>query len=313
MGSSRLKSRRRHDQGSKLSRILISVLATIGVIDTGSITLSRWGWIGTLTCPGGSEGCDKVLNSPWGTIFANHNLEIPLSFLGLLSYIAILIFSIIPFLPWLTRNKSDVSRFAWWILFYLSNCMAIFSFILMGIMVKNIEAFCFFCILSALISCSILILTIIGGGWEDRRDLISKAIVISIVTLLGGLIWSSSVNPTQDNTATINQGIAPEIEKISSPASIELAKHLKRKNIILYNAYWCPHCHDQKEMFGKEATSNLTLIECARDGQNNQAELCQKKGISGYPSWEINGKIESGVKTLDELADLSGYLGNRNF
>ena len=96
-------------------------------------------------------------------------------------------------------------------------------------------------------------------------------------------------------------------------AAIQLAKHLTAKNIILYNAYWCPHCHDQKEMFGKEAASNLSLVECAVDGKNNKAELCKNKGIVGYPSWEINGDIQSGIKTLEELSELSGYLGPRDF
>ena len=27
--------------------------ATIGIIDSGSITFNKWGWIGNLTCPGG--------------------------------------------------------------------------------------------------------------------------------------------------------------------------------------------------------------------------------------------------------------------
>ena len=86
MVKSRLKSRRRQDQGSKLARILFGILATIGVIDTGSITIHRWGWISSLSCPGGGSGCDQVLNSPWGTIFAINNIDIPLSFLGFISY-----------------------------------------------------------------------------------------------------------------------------------------------------------------------------------------------------------------------------------
>ena len=39
MGSTRLVSRRRQDPGGKWARIAITVLATVGVIDTGSITL----------------------------------------------------------------------------------------------------------------------------------------------------------------------------------------------------------------------------------------------------------------------------------
>ena len=82
MGSTRLVSRRRQDPGGKWARIAIAVLATVGVIDTGSITLKRWGWLGDLSCPMGADGCDKVLNSPWGTIAEG----IPLSLIGVLAY-----------------------------------------------------------------------------------------------------------------------------------------------------------------------------------------------------------------------------------
>ncbi|AAP99166.1 MULTISPECIES: vitamin K epoxide reductase family protein [Prochlorococcus] len=313
MGTNRLKSRRRQDQGSKLARIFIAILGTIGVIDTGSITLERWGWINSLSCPGGLEGCDKVLKSAWGTIFAINGFEIPLSFVGFLSYLAILFLAIIPFSPLESGKKIDLSRNTWWGLFIISTCMTIFSFVLMGIMVMKIQAFCFFCILSAVISSLILILTIIGGGWEEKRDLLFRGLLITIVVLLGGLIWSSSVDPNKKETLIIDSNLGPIIENKSSLAAIELANHLKEKNIILYSAYWCPHCHDQKEMFGKEAASNLISIECAIDGNNSKPELCESKGITGFPSWEIKGKIESGVKSLDQLAELSEYKGSRDF
>ena len=49
MGTLRLKSRRRQDQGFKWARVTMAILATIGVIDTGSITFNRWGWLATLS------------------------------------------------------------------------------------------------------------------------------------------------------------------------------------------------------------------------------------------------------------------------
>jgi hypothetical protein len=54
MGSTRLVSRRRQDPGAKWARIAMAVLATIGVIDTGSITLKRWGFLGRSHL---SDGC----------------------------------------------------------------------------------------------------------------------------------------------------------------------------------------------------------------------------------------------------------------
>ena len=92
----------------------MAILATIGVIDTGSITLHRWGWIGNLSCPGGAEGCDKVLNSAWGTVILGNGLTIPLSLLGFASYLAVLIMAILPLLPGLSENKTNLSQKTWW-------------------------------------------------------------------------------------------------------------------------------------------------------------------------------------------------------
>ena len=93
----------------------------------------------------------------------------------------------------------------------------------------------------------------------------------------------------------------------STKESIALAKFLKNNGIVKYSAYWCPNCLDQSELFGKEAYKELNVVECARDGKNSQTQLCIDKKIEGFPSWEINGKIIIGVKTLKELSELAGY------
>ena len=139
MGSARLVSRRRQDPGAKWARIAMAVLATIGVIDTGSITLKRWGFLGDLTCPMGADGCDKVLNSAWGSLADG----IPLSLVGLISYSAVLLMALVPLLPGLQENKSELSRRTWWGLFFVSTGMAVFSGVLLGLMVFKIQAFAF--------------------------------------------------------------------------------------------------------------------------------------------------------------------------
>ena len=313
MASARLKSRRRQDLGSKWARVTIAILSTIGVLDTGSITLKRWGLIGNLDCPGGLEGCDKVLNSPWGTILQTNNFSIPLSLLGLISYLVILLMAIFPLLPILKNQKSNISKFTWWGSFYISTSTFIFSLILISVMIFKIKAFCFYCILSCLISLSLLVLNLFGGGWEDYGKLFFRGFLMSVAVLLAGLIWSSSVDPSTKKVSNIIQGMPPAVIALSSPEKIKLAEHLTNEGAVMYNAYWCPHCHDQKEMFGKEATKKLNLVECAKDGFNNKRELCEAKGITGFPSWEINGSIESGVKSLEELAKLSNYKDSRDF
>jgi uncharacterized membrane protein/glutaredoxin len=309
MGTTRLVSRRRQDSGAKWARVAMAVLATVGLIDTGSITLKRWGLLGNLTCPIGADGCDKVLNSAWGTVFAG----IPLSFVGVLAYGAVLLMALLPLLPGLQENKSDLSRRTWWGLFTVSLAMAVFSGVLLGVMLLKIQAFCFFCVLSAGLSLALLILSIVGGGWEDLGQLLFRGVLLALAVLLGGLIWASVVDPNRPEAVASGTGVAPVVTTESTPASIALAEHLTSSGAVMYSAYWCPHCHEQKELFGKQASDQLKVVECAPDGENNQADLCRSKGLEGFPSWEINGSIDSGVKGLDTLAELSGYEGDTDF
>ena len=313
MATQRLTSRRRQDQGSKWVRIVMAVLATVGVIDTGSITLKFWGVLGDLTCPIGADGCNKVLTSPWGTLFQGDGFSIPLSFAGLIAYLAVLVMAVVPLLPGLSENKADLSRRTWWGLFTVSLVMAVFSLVLVGLMVVKIQAFCFFCILSALLSLCLLVLSLVGGRWEDPSQLLFRGFFLALAVLLGGLIWASVLDPARPDAVATGPGAPPPVLTKSNPATIALAEHLTASGAVMYSAYWCPHCHEQKEMFGKEAAKTLKVVECAPTGQNNEAKLCQSKGIEGFPSWEINGELDSGVKQLPDLARLSGYQGPKDF
>lgn len=85
-----------------------------------------------------------------------------------------------------------------------------------------------------------------------------------------------------------------------------LAEHLQATGARMYGAYWCPHCEHQKELFG-EAVELVPYVECDPEGENSQAQLCQEKEIAGYPTWEINGEFYVGGRSLEELAQLSGF------
>ncbi len=100
------------------------------------------------------------------------------------------------------------------------------------------------------------------------------------------------------------------LENTSTPQAMQLAAALKKANAKVYTAYWCPHCHDQGEMFGKEAFAIVAPIECAEDGKKAQVALCKKAANAankagesfGFPTWEIKGQYYPGVKTLEELS-----------
>ncbi|MFM7652742.1 MAG: vitamin K epoxide reductase family protein, partial [Vulcanococcus sp.] len=166
MTSSRLSERlagqrRRPDQGRRWVRVVMAVLATIGVIDTGSITLKKWGLLGALSCSSegflGCNGCAKVLSSAWGSLLGQ-----PLSLFGFLAYGAVLLLAVAP-LVLQGEARTALGQRSWWGLFLLSTAMAVFSAVLLGVMAFGIRDCCPFCILSAALSTALFVLSLIGG------------------------------------------------------------------------------------------------------------------------------------------------------
>ena len=56
------------------------------------------------------------------------------------------------------------------------------------------------------------------------------------------------------------------MSEVSTPRSVELAKRLKAAGAKMYGAFWCSHCFEQKQSFGKEAMADLPYVECYPDG-----------------------------------------------
>ena len=282
----------------------MAVLATVGAIDTGGITLRKWQLLGALSCAKdglfGCNGCEKVLSSAWGTVAGQ-----PLALFGFLAYSAVLLLALLPLL-WPGEGAAVLRQRSWWGLLLLSTGMAVFSAVLVGVMLWGIRDCCPFCILSALLSLALFVLSLVGGDWADRGQLLFRTVLVALAVAILGLGWASSANRP---ATPLGQGVPIPVVSASTPATLALADHLKAVGAVMYTAYWCPHCHEQKELFGKEATERLTVVECAPDGRNSQEALCKAKKIEGYPSWEINGRLDSGVKPLARLAELSGYRG----
>jgi glutaredoxin len=99
-------------------------------------------------------------------------------------------------------------------------------------------------------------------------------------------------------------GRAPRPE---DPWVRSLAEHLAKSDVTFYGTYWCPHCNDQKELFG-ESAKRLPYVECSPGGQSApQAAECKQKAIQSYPTWIINGQRYTGTQSLDALAQYSKF------
>ena len=134
--------------------------------------------------------------------------------------------------------------------------------------------------------------------------------VIAILHLMTVVVSDSS---TFAQDARSNQENIITVESSSGEAEIALAQHLQNVNAKLYGAYWCSHCYEQIYLFGQQAFTNINRIECDPQGRNAQPDLCKAADIKGFPTWEIKGKYYTGMQSLEELANYSGYQGVKKF
>jgi len=85
-----------------------------------------------------------------------------------------------------------------------------------------------------------------------------------------------------------------------------LARHLRETGAVMYGAYWCPHCQEQKALFG-DAARDLPYVECDPSGVNARPDLCEKAGVKAFPTWVVGGQRREGVQSIDALADASKF------
>jgi hypothetical protein len=84
------------------------------------------------------------------------------------------------------------------------------------------------------------------------------------------------------------------------------AKCLGSKQAKMYGLYWCPHCLDQKEMFGK-AFQYVPYVECAIKGSREMTPECKAAGAKNFPTWQLPGEpLHEGVLSLEELSGRTG-------
>jgi len=82
----------------------------------------------------------------------------------------------------------------------------------------------------------------------------------------------------------------------------DFARCLTEKGASMYGAWWCPHCTNQKVLFGN-AFQYLNYIECSKPGSKDTLPICIDDGIKSFPAWKFNdGTILSGEQTLDVLS-----------
>ena len=110
-------------------------------------------------------------------------------------------------------------------------------------------------------------------------------IVVLLVALLVVMIFvlGDGNNRSAENS-TLRSGVTEETD-LSTFVSC-----LKSNEAIFYGAWWCPHCDEQKETFGKyekNLVEEEVYFECSEASRETK-EACTTQNIVSYPTWKFN-------------------------
>jgi uncharacterized membrane protein/glutaredoxin len=256
------------------------LLALTGMGLTGYLTFTAWQGKLVAGCTVGSA-CDVVLNSRWSTL-----LGMPTSFWGFLAY---------AFIAAVAWNKYSDSQ--WKLAWFVSIVGVVYSLYLTGISFFVLQAACPYCLASLGVMTAIFVTTLLQkpadlpgfswGPWLGKTAGTGAVLVLALHLHYAGY-WGKASGP-------------------EDPWIRGLAEHLSRTEAKFYGASWCPHCTEQKQLFG-ESARRLPYVECSPAGPNSrQASVCNDAGIKSYPTWIINGERYTGTQNLNALAQYSKY------
>ena len=256
------------------------ILAVLGMLLSGYLSFSAWRGGAVAFCTEGA-GCDIVLNSRWATLFG-----MPTSFWGFLTY------ALLAAVAW-NRDTANQWRWAW----VISLFGLFFSLYLTGVSFVALQAACPYCLVSLGLMTAIFILTtfqkparLTKFSW---KPFLAKSVGAAAVIIIALHLHYAGY-----------LGSAPKEE---DPWIRSLAEHLAKADAKFYGASWCPHCSEQKHLFGS-SEKRIPYIECSPGGPKGpQASACKEKNIQSYPTWIINGQRYTGIQPLNELAKLTNF------
>ncbi len=78
---------------------------------------------------------------------------------------------------------------------------------------------------------------------------------------------------------------------------ISFAECITKAWATFYGTEWCPHCKDQKAMFGV-SMKYVNFVDC-----DKQSALCQSAWVTWYPTWRFaNGSTLQWTQPLEAIA-----------
>ncbi len=197
-------------------------LSILGMLLTAYLTWAKFTESAVQGCAVGG-GCDVVLGSRWATL-----LGVPTSLWGFLGYATLAAIAFV--------RREDRQRSWAWTVAVFGVCYSVYLTI---VSLTILHSACPYCLTSLTLMSAILALVLVQGPFAVARrswlGLAGRVAVAAVVILAAHAVYTA---PQEEPTG-------PEDPKVRA-----LAEHLKDKGVLFYGASWCPHCQEQKRLFG---------------------------------------------------------------
>jgi len=285
-----------------------SVVAAAGTLECAYLAAVSWtNATSSVACSTGGS-CASVLTSEYAKL-----LGLPLPVYGALGYAAI------AFMAWKLATKTEddatwrnVTLNAAWMLAGGSLWLMV---LLHGVMKQD----CDWCHASALLSFTITALVTASVPAAIRKDRAKEVLMFAASSVIGLAVVQLGPDLLKDRTQAqafdLPYAEAVVHEESSERAQV-LASRLRAAGAKMYGAFWCGHCYEQKESFGKQAAQVLPYVECYPDGfrrgfgngENESgkkdtppAKACLDAHIDGFPTWVVGEEHLEGEQTFEQL------------
>ena len=118
----------------------------------------------------------------------------------------------------------------------------------------------------------------------------------------------SPVRMVRSPVRMCNHAVRSPVRMCNAPRrAVRMAGGAKSSNPIVqrlldagakfYGAEWCGYC---KKQLAEHPDLKMLYVEC-KDGGCKSSD---GKEVSGFPTWDVNGKVSGGYRKLEALADL---------
>jgi len=292
----------------------VAAMSSLGALETGYLAFMSLTH-GQVACPIDGASCTTILSSSYAFLWDT----IPLSLLGCLAY------SSVAGLAWL--GTQGVESFPWTMGSEKSSMIHIKKSLLGGgVLLGSTSLYllyilatvfsgevCPWCLGSVALSLGIAALLATISTSQDLED-----VAVPGAGLMAATVLMLSVGLGNPNASVAGSRITrldfkePEITNESSDFAIRVARRLKESGAEMFGAFWCGHCYEQKQAFGKEAMQDFPYVECFPDGWYQGVEMassCKAESLNGFPTWVIGGKKLEGEQSLQDLDTLLDSMG----